>query len=154
MRYPLCWRNGKAGAWKMHANLADLTITASDHDLMGVRGDQFTDNRVASGIVRRDGHGLARFPTDGIPRIDGRPGNRCGIPCYIKRLFRADLASGAMADGRDALNRYYNYPSPDWLRAHYAHAGNWSSLSIETGEVTGFDGKPAVMLFVTARKGV
>src|SRR5437763_3912321 len=35
----------------MHANLADLTITASDHDLVDVRGDQFTDNRVASRIV-------------------------------------------------------------------------------------------------------
>src|SRR5262249_17920619 len=43
-----CRCNHKAGAWKMHANLADLTITASDHDLMDVRGDQFTDNRVAS----------------------------------------------------------------------------------------------------------
>src|SRR5262245_7629687 len=86
----------------MHANLADLTITASDHDLMDVRGDQFTDNRVASSIVRRDGNGLARFPTDGILRIDGRPGGRCGIPCYIKRLLRAHLASAAMADSRNA----------------------------------------------------
>ena len=33
---------------------------------MGDRGDQFTDNPVAARIVRRDGHGLARFPTDGI----------------------------------------------------------------------------------------
>ena len=32
--YRLCRCNYKAGAWKMHANLADLTITASDHDLM------------------------------------------------------------------------------------------------------------------------
>src|SRR5262249_30955100 len=94
----------KAGTWKMHANLADLTITASDHDLMDVRGDQFTDDRVASGIVRRDGNGLARFPTDGILRIDGRPGDRCGIPCYIKRLLRAYLASAAMADSRNALS--------------------------------------------------
>ena len=67
--------------------------------------------------------------------------------------FYASYKTGD-ADGRDALNRYYNYPSPDWLRASYANAGDWSSLSIETGEVTGFDGKPAVMLFVTARKGV
>jgi hypothetical protein len=52
----------------MHANLADLTITASDHDLMDVRGDQFADNRVASSIVRRDGNGLAGFPTNGILR--------------------------------------------------------------------------------------
>src|SRR5262249_52528652 len=29
----LCRGNHKSGAWKMHANLADLTTTASDHDL-------------------------------------------------------------------------------------------------------------------------
>src|SRR5215471_10618723 len=34
--YRLCRCNHKASAWKMHANLADLTITASDHDLMDV----------------------------------------------------------------------------------------------------------------------
>src|SRR5215467_14232713 len=58
----------KAGTWKMHANLADLTITASDRDLMDVRGDQFTDDRVASGIVRRAGTGLPGF----------RPVGACG----------------------------------------------------------------------------
>src|SRR5215470_12728637 len=50
----LCRCNHKAGAWKMHANLADLTITASDHDLMDVRGDQFTDTGsrpVSSGVT-------------------------------------------------------------------------------------------------------
>src|SRR5262245_26435407 len=88
----------------MHANLADLTITASDHDLMDVRGDQFTDDWVASSIVRRDGNGLARFPTDGILRIDGRPGDRCGIPCYIKRVLCDELSSAAMADSRYALS--------------------------------------------------
>ena len=66
--------------------------------------------------------------------------------------FYASFKTGE-ADGRDTLNRYYNYPSPDWLRATYADAGDWNSLSIETGEVTGFDGKRAQMLFVTARKG-
>src|SRR5246127_3186567 len=100
----LCRCNHKAGAWKMHANLADLTITAADHDLMDVRGDQFTDNRVASSIVRRHGNGLARFPTVGILRIDGRPGDRCGIPCYIKRLLRAHLASASMANSCNALS--------------------------------------------------
>ncbi len=67
--------------------------------------------------------------------------------------FYASYKTGDAA-GRDTLNRYYNYPSPDWLRANYANAGNWSSLSIETGEVTGFDGKRAAMLFLTARKAV
>ena len=55
-------------------------------------------------------------------------------------------------DGRDTLNRYYNYPSPDWLRATYAQAAKWSSLAIESGEVRGFDDKQASMLFVVARK--
>ena len=57
------------------------------------------------------------------------------------------------AEGRDTLNRYYNYPSPDWLRTTYTSAGNWSSLEIETGEVIGFDNQWATMLFVVARKG-
>jgi SAM-dependent methyltransferase len=65
--------------------------------------------------------------------------------------FYASFKAGE-ADGRDSLNRYYNYPSPDWLRASYAGAGNWSSLSIETGEVRGFDNEQAEMLFIVARK--
>ena len=65
--------------------------------------------------------------------------------------FYASYKTGEV-EGRDALNRYYNYPSPDWLRATYAAAGSWSSLSIETGEVTGFDNKRAAMLFVVAQK--
>jgi len=56
------------------------------------------------------------------------------------------------AEGRDTLNRYYNYASLDWLRTIYTSAGNWSSLEIETGEVIGFDNQWATMLFVVARK--
>ena len=66
--------------------------------------------------------------------------------------FYASYKAGD-AEGRDTLNRYYNYPSPDWLRANYASAGNWSSLAIETGEVIGFDNQWATMLFVVASKG-
>ena len=65
--------------------------------------------------------------------------------------FYASFKAGE-ADGRDTLNRYYNYPSPDWLRATYADSGSWSSLTIETGEVRGFDNEQASMLFVVARK--
>jgi SAM-dependent methyltransferase len=67
--------------------------------------------------------------------------------------FYASFKAGE-GDGRDTLNRYYNYPSPDWLRATYSDAGDWSSLSIETGEVRGFDNEWAPMLFVVARKGL
>jgi SAM-dependent methyltransferase len=67
--------------------------------------------------------------------------------------FYASFKAGE-EDGRDTLNRYYNYPSPEWLRANYAGAGSWSSLSIETGEVRGFDNEWAAMLFVVARKSL
>ena len=65
--------------------------------------------------------------------------------------FYASFKAGE-ADGRDTLNRYYNYPSPDWLRANYSSAGSWRSLSIETGKVRGFDNEWAAMLFVVAQK--
>ncbi len=78
----------------------------------------------------------------------------------LARIWRALKPAGYFfasykegeADGRDTLDRYYNYPSPDWLRATYAEAGRWSALSIETGEVVGFDDKMASMLFVVAQK--
>jgi SAM-dependent methyltransferase len=67
-------------------------------------------------------------------------------------VFYASYKEGETG-GRDTLDRYYNYPSQDWLRATYAEAGSWSSLSMERGEVKGFDDKMASMLFVVARKG-
>ena len=68
-------------------------------------------------------------------------------------VFYASFKTGE-AEGRDTLNRYYNYPSPDWLRTSYASAGTWSSLQIESGEVRGFDNESAAMLFIVARKGI
>jgi SAM-dependent methyltransferase len=65
--------------------------------------------------------------------------------------FYASYKKGDV-DGRDTLDRYYNYPTEDWLRATYAQAGAWHDLSIETGEVRGFDDAMAEMFFVLARK--
>ena len=65
--------------------------------------------------------------------------------------FYASYKTGD-AEGRDTLDRYYNYPTADWLRATYTEAGEWDELSIESGEVIGFDDKMAEMLFVLARK--
>ena len=67
--------------------------------------------------------------------------------------FFASFKTGD-GEGRDTLDRYYNYPTPEWLRETYASAGNWSSLDVETGEVIGFDNKWAPMLFVVARKSL
>jgi SAM-dependent methyltransferase len=66
-------------------------------------------------------------------------------------VFYASFKTGD-AEGRDTLNRYYNYPSPEWLRETYADAGNWNSVDVASGEVIGFDSKWAPMLFVLARK--
>ena len=67
--------------------------------------------------------------------------------------FHASFKTGD-AEGRDKFNRYYNYPSPDWLRANYTSAGNWSSLEIETGKVRDFDNEWATMLFIAAAKSL
>jgi len=91
---------------------------------------------------------LLHVPRDELADILGL------IWCALKPegVFYATYKTGD-AEGRDTLNRYYNYPSPDWLRTNYTSAGNWSSLEIETGEVIGFDNQWAKMLFVLARKG-
>src|SRR3954454_24779121 len=64
-------RNHEAGAWKMHTDLADRGFAASDDDLMNARGDQFADDRIASGIIRSNADDLARLPPDGIFRVSG-----------------------------------------------------------------------------------
>jgi SAM-dependent methyltransferase len=104
---------------------------------------------------------------DEVEAYDGVWANACLLHVprselgqVLKRIWRALKPAGhfyasfkaGAADGRDTLNRYYNYPSPDWLRTTYTEAGNWNSLSIETGEVKGFDNQMAAMLFVVARK--
>jgi SAM-dependent methyltransferase len=86
---------------------------------------------------------------------------RAELADVLARIWRALKPAGFFfasykegdGDGRDTLNRYYNYPSQDWLRATYAEAGSWNSLLIESGEVKGFDDKMASMLFVIAKKG-
>jgi SAM-dependent methyltransferase len=104
---------------------------------------------------------------DSVAAYDGVWANACllhvprdqlaGVLALIHRAlkpggtFYASYKTGD-GDGRDALDRYYNYPTEDWLRATYAQAGDWQDLAIETGEVLGFDDVMAQMLFVTAGK--
>jgi SAM-dependent methyltransferase len=105
---------------------------------------------------------------DAVEAYDGVWANACllhvprpELSDILARIWRALKPSGYFyasykqgnGDGRDTLNRYYNYPSPEWPRATYPKAGRWSSLSIESGEVIGFDDKMASMLFVVAQKG-
>ena len=122
---------------------------------------------IASKHLGRTVKTLLFHELDEVEAYDGVWANACllhvpraGLADVLARIWRALKAGGVFyasykagdGDGRDTLNRYYNYPSQDWLRATYAAAGNWDSLSIDTGEVKGFDDKMASMLFVVAKK--
>ncbi len=106
---------------------------------------------------------------DAVEAYDGVWANACllhvprdELAPVLKRIWHALKSGGTFyasfktgdVEGRDTLDRYYNYPTPEWLRETYAFAGNWSSVDIETGEVIGFDNKWAPMLFVLARKSL
>ena len=66
-------------------------------------------------------------------------------------VFYASYKIGE-GDGRDSLGRYYNYPSEEWLRATYAASGARQILKSDTSEIRSFDGTPATMLHLVARK--
>ena len=78
----------------------------------------------------------------------------------LARIHRALKPSGVFyasykmgeSDGRDSLGRYYSYVSPDWLKATYASAGPWITLSSETSVVQSFDETQANMLNLVVRK--
>jgi SAM-dependent methyltransferase len=81
-----------------------------------------------------------------------------GILGRIRRALKPSgvfYASFKIGDGggRDNLGRYYNYPSPEWLQATYAAAGEWNSLSSDTSLIRSFDETPANMLHLVVRKG-
>lgn len=122
---------------------------------------------VASRRLGRPVGTLLFHDIDAVDAYDGVWANACllhvprdELAHVLARIWRALKPGGIFyasfktgdAEGRDTLGRYYNYPSPEWLRETYACAGGWRSLEIETGEVIGFDDKWAPMLFVTVRK--
>ena len=124
---------------------------------------------VASRRLGRPVRTLLFHDLDAVEAYDGVWANACllhvpsddlsGILALIHRALKRDGAFYASfktgeGEGRDTLNRYYNYPTEEWLRATYAKAGDWRDLSIETGEVKGFDDAMAEMFFVLARKSV
>ena len=65
-------------------------------------------------------------------------------------IFYASYKAGTH-EGRDRFGRYFNYPSPDWLRTVYG-SSLWSSLEIARATGTGYDDEPTEWLHVTAVK--
>jgi len=124
---------------------------------------------VASRRLGRPVETLLFHDLDAVEAYDGVWANACllhvprsELAHVLARIWRALKPAGyfyasfktGAAEGRDLLNRYYNYPTPEWLRAAYSEAGDWDSWSIETGEVRGFDNEKAAMLFVVARRSL
>jgi SAM-dependent methyltransferase len=122
---------------------------------------------IASRHLGRPVRTLLFHDLDSVAAYDGVWANACllhvprdQLAGVLARIHRALKPGGAFyasykagdGDGRDTLDRYYNYPTEDWLRATYAQECEWHELSIETGEVRGFDDAMAEMFFVLARK--
>jgi SAM-dependent methyltransferase len=61
----------------------------------------------------------------------------------------ASFKSG-VAEGFDALGRYYNYFGADELALYWQAAAPWSTLEIESWHGSGYDGQPTSWLGVTA----
>ena len=68
-------------------------------------------------------------------------------PCGV---FYASFKAGSR-EGRDRFQRYYNYPSPEWLREVYG-TFQWDSVEIEADIGSGYDREPTNWLHVTALK--
>ena len=88
-------------------------------------------------------HAPASELTDDIARIHRalRPGG------HLVASFKA--GSG---EGRDGLGRYYNYPSPETLLAHFQAAADWATLDLQQVDGSGYDDLPTRWLWVHATK--
>lgn len=122
---------------------------------------------IAQAAERRLGIPVATLLFDELEEVgtcDGIWANACllhvprsGLPAILARIhaalkpggvFHASFKAGT-AEGRDQFDRYYNYPSEDWLRALYG-ALDWREVTIEAGTGSGYDKKPTDWLYVTA----
>lgn len=66
-------------------------------------------------------------------------------------VFTASFKAGT-GEGRDKFGRYYNYPSPEGLRAYCAEAAGWASFAMSEVMGSGYDNLPTRWLWVTVRK--
>jgi SAM-dependent methyltransferase len=87
---------------------------------------------------------------------------RPALPDILKRIARALKPGGwhvasfksGLAEGRDSIGRYYNYPDRETLERWYDAAGPWDVMDFETFEGGGYDGTRSPWLAITVRKSV
>jgi SAM-dependent methyltransferase len=81
------------------------------------------------------------------------------LPQSLAQIHRALRAGGVFVasfkagtgEGRDGMGRLYNYPTPQALEDAYRAAG-WTDLHLETAMGSGYDARPTLWLWMTARR--
>jgi SAM-dependent methyltransferase len=125
--------------------MAEIASRRLNHPVATMRFDELDESEAFDGV-------WASACLLHVPKED-----LAGILARIRRamkaggVFYASYKAGE-GDGRDSLGRYYNYVSADWLRATYAEAGPWQTISFETSEIKSFDGTPDTLLHLVMRK--
>ena len=82
------------------------------------------------------------------------------LPVVLSRIERALVPGGVFhasfkggeGEGRDALGRYYNFPTKRTLDAAYRQVGHWRDLTITEGAGGGYDGVERTWFLVAAVK--
>ena len=145
-----------------------------DAELMTAAGFEVTPTDGSAGLAAEAQARLGRpvrvmrfEELDETAAYDGVWANACllhvpedGLAEVLARIHRALKPGGRFhtgfkagdGGGRDSLGRYYNFPDEARLRAAYAAAGDWATLTITPGQGGGFDGVMRDWLFVDAVK--
>lgn len=85
---------------------------------------------------------------------------RAGLADVLSRIWRAlrpggwhmaTYKSGGI-EGRDGLDRYFNYLSPQQAEDYYRQAGHWALFEMTEGNGGGYDDRPSSWVNVIARK--
>jgi SAM-dependent methyltransferase len=125
--------------------MAAIASRRLNHPVATMRFDELEENQAFDGVWASAC--LLHVPKDELAGILAR------IHRALKTggVFYASYKAGE-GDGRDSLGRYYNYVSAEWLRADYAAAGPWQTISFDTSEIKSFDETPATLLHLVMRK--
>lgn len=85
---------------------------------------------------------------------------RSGLVGVLGRIWRALRPGGwhmatyksGGSEGRDGLDRYFNYLSPQQAEAFYRMTGVWAAFEMTEGVGGGYDDRPSAWVNVIARK--
>ena len=91
---------------------------------------------------------LLHVPIDGLHDVLGRVWRALRPEGVLFASFKA-----GDGPGRDALGRYYNFPSAELLERLFRRAATWAELDVEQGAGGGYDGVERTWLMVRARRG-